>query len=90
MARGALVVSAGLVVSGVLVVAVVVVWPGGDALGLGAGVGVGFLAANAAPGVQRARAAMHAVMMDNLFFIVEWIVLAGGAGKSNDGSRRGT
>jgi hypothetical protein len=46
----------------------------GDALGLGAGEGDFLVAAEAAKGAQHAMAAMYAVMICNLFFMVGVVV----------------
>jgi hypothetical protein len=46
------------------------VFGAGEACGLGEGAGDFLGAANVAMGVQQAKAAMHAVMILNLFFII--------------------
>jgi hypothetical protein len=56
-----------------VVVAAVVVFAAGAVLGLGAGEGDFFVAADTVSGAHNAKAARNRVIVCNLFFMVEWV-----------------
>lgn len=56
-----------------VVVAAVVVFAAGDVLGLGAGEGDFFVAADTVSGAHNAKAARNTVRVCNLFFMVGWV-----------------